>query len=166
MYREKYGVNIRRELPRIPLYPNFWRWAGWGKALMELHIGYESVAPFKLSRTDTLDERARDAGLSPRVMLRAEKSGGRIVLDSETTLSGIPREAWAYELGNRSALEWVLDQHKEKVPKDPTVQAKFNYYRFADYKEIVVDLLARVTTVSVETVRIVSEMRSVPGSAE
>ena len=74
-------------------------------------------------------------------------------------LTGLPRGAWDYRLGNRSAIDWVLDQHKEKKPKDPTIRAKFDTYRFADYKEKVIDLLARVTTVSVETVRIVEAMR-------
>lgn len=60
--------------------------------------------------------------------------------------------------GKRSALEWVLDQYKEKKPKDPTIREKFDSYRFADYKEKVIDLLQRVTTVSVETVRIIREM--------
>ena len=59
-----------------------------------------------------------------------------------------------------SGLEWILDHYKEKKPKDPTIREKFNTYRFADYKEKVIDLLARVTTVSVETVRIVQAMRS------
>ena len=54
----------------------------------------------------------------------------------------------------------ILDQYKEKTPKDPTIREKFNTYRFADYKEKVIDLLARVTRVSVETQRIVGEMRS------
>ena len=53
-----------------------------------------------------------------------------------------------------------LDQYKEKKPKDPTIREKFNTYRFADYKEKVIDLLARVTTVSAETVRIVDAMRN------
>ncbi len=35
-------------------------------------------------------------------------------------------------VGNRSAIDWVLDQHKEKTPRDPTVAAKSNTYRFAD----------------------------------
>ena len=82
-----------------------------------------------------------------------------IVLDSETTLSDIPPVVWDYRLGNRSALEWILDQYKEKPPKDPTIREQFNTYRFADYKEQVVDLLQRVTTVSVETMRIVEGMR-------
>jgi len=54
----------------------------------------------------------------------------------------------------------VLDQHKEKKPKDPTIRAQFDTYRFADYKDQVIDLLQRVTTVSVETVRIVAAMKA------
>jgi predicted helicase len=54
----------------------------------------------------------------------------------------------------------VLDQHKEKKPKDPTIRERFDTYRFADYKERVIDLLARVTTVSVQTQRIVQAMRA------
>ncbi len=69
-----------------------------------------------------------------------------------------PPKAWAYRLGNRSALEWVLERHKEAAPKDPTIREKFNTYCFADHKERVVDLLARVTTVSVETVRVLAQM--------
>lgn len=73
----------------------------------------------------------------------------------------MPTQAWAYKLGNRSAVDWVLDQHKEKRPKDPTIREKFDTYRFADHKEKVLDLLARVTTVSVETVRITEAMKGV-----
>ncbi len=159
VYREKYALNLKREFPRIPFYADFWQWSDWGRALMDLHIGYESVAPFALSRSDVPDEKARRAGLPPKALLKADKTAGRIVLDSETTLSGVPAEAWGYKLGNRSALEWVLDQHKEKTPRDPTIRAKFNTYRFADYKDKVIDLLARVTTVSVETMQIVDAMK-------
>jgi predicted helicase len=52
----------------------------------------------------------------------------------------------------------VLDQYKEKKPKDPTIAEKFNTYKFADYKEQVIDLLERVCTVSVETVKIIKQM--------
>jgi predicted helicase len=127
---------------------------------MDLHIGYESVTPAKLKRTDVPDEKARKAGLAPKCLLKADKDAGRIIIDSETTLTGIPPEAWDYRLGNRSALEWILDQYKEKKPKDPTIREKFNTYRFADYKEKVIDLLMRVTTVSAHTVSITRSMRN------
>jgi predicted helicase len=77
-----------------------------------------------------------------------------------TELHGIPAEAWNYKLGNRSALEWILDQYKESKPKDHTIAEKFNTYRFSDYKEQVIDLLKRVCMVSVETMKIVAEMES------
>jgi predicted helicase len=160
VYREKYALNLKREFPRIPFYADFWLWADWGRALMDLHIGYESAAPYPLTRSDVPDERSRRAGLPPKALLRANKEAGTIALDSETTLAGVPPAAWDYRLGNRSALEWVLDQYKEKTPRDPTLRERFDTYRFADYKERVVDLLARVTAVSVETVRIVEAMKA------
>lgn len=175
-YRKKYELNLKREFPRIPLYAGFWQWAAWGKQLMELHIGYENVAPFALKKVEMPDAKsvvkphksifpvleepevlyAKTAKL--KVKLKADKANGSIELDEKTTLTGIPPEAWYYKLGNRSALEWVLDQYKEKKPLDPTIAEKFNTYRFADYKEQVIDLLKRVCTVSVETMEIVRAM--------
>ncbi len=164
-YREKYAQNLKREFPRIPFYADFWQWTDWGAALMQLHIGYEAVTPFALTRTDAPDEKARAAGMAPKALLRADPDAGSIALDSETTLRGIPPEAWTYKLGNRSAIDWVLDQYKEKKPKDPTIREKFDTYRFADYKDKVIDLLMRVTTVSVETVKVVDGMKAVGASS-
>lgn len=166
LYREKYALNLKREFPRVPLYgatrAEFWRWADWGRQLMDLHIGYEQVEPWPVQRTDTPDTKARAAGLHPKCMLKSAPETGRIVIDSETVLGNIPAEAWDYKLGNRSGLDWVLDQHKERKPKDPTIREKFDTYRFADHKERVIDLLARVTRVSVETTRIVQALKEAP----
>ena len=75
---------------------------------MALHIGYEAVAPVLLARTDTPEAKARAAGLSPKAILRADPAAGCITLDSETTLRGIPPEAWTYRLGNRCALDTAI----------------------------------------------------------
>ncbi len=160
IYREKYAINLKREFPRIPFYPDFRQWVDWGQKLLDLHIGYESIEPWRLTRVDTPDEKARDAGLQPKAVLKADKENGTIRLDSETVLSGLPPEVWDYKLGNRSGVEWVLDQYKEKTPKDPTIREKFNTYRFADYKEKVVDLIGRVARVSVETMGVTQAMKS------
>jgi len=166
IYRDKYALNLKREFPRIPLYgslrADFWRWADWGRELMDLHISYESVEPWPLARTDMPDEKACAAGQAPKCLLRSDPEAGRIAIDSETVLTGVPPEAWAYRLGNRSAIDWVLDQHKERKPKDPTIRAKFDTYRFADHKERIIDLLARVVRVSVETLRIVQAVKAAP----
>ena len=65
-------------------------------------------------------------------------------------------------MGQPQRHDWVLDQYKEKKPKDPTIREKFDSYRFADYKDKVMDLLMRVTTVSVKTVRMTQAMRHTP----
>jgi predicted helicase len=164
VYREAYALNLKREFPRIPLYSDFRRWRDWGQALLDLHIGYESVDPFALTRTDAPDPK-RAEGTTPAVKLKSDPDKGVVVLDADTQLSGIPSEAWRYRLGNRSAIDWVLDQHKEKTPKDPTIREKFNTYRFADYKETVIDLLARVVAVSLQTLAVTDAMSALPASA-
>ncbi len=55
---------------------------------------------------------------------------------------------------------WIK-QYKEKKPSDPTIAEKFNTYKFADYKEQVIDLLKRVCTVSVDTMKVVREMEEI-----
>lgn len=151
-YRKKYELNLRREFPRIPFYDDFAQWAAWGEALLKLHLDFETVEPYLLTRTDLPNIK------NPKAKLRADKVAGEIVLDTETTLSGVPVAAWDYKLGNRSALEWVLERYKERTPKDKTVAERFNSYRFADYKEDVITLLGRVCAVSIATVEITEEM--------
>ncbi len=157
VYREKYALNLKREFPRIPFYRDFAQWAAWGETLLQLHIHYEAVPPFALNRVDTPSAKRAD-GQPPKPKLKSLPESGVIMIDEDTQLTGIPPEAWAYRLGNRSGIDWVLDQHKEKTPKDPTIRAKFNTYRFVDYKESCITLLAKVVTVSLETLAITNAM--------
>jgi predicted helicase len=153
-YREKYALNLKREFPRLPFYEDFPKWVAWGKQLMDLHLNYETVEKYTLKRI----EKKLASNKANKPKLKADKEAGKIQLDDITTLQGIPPEAWDYKLGNRSALEWILDQYKEKKPRDQTIAEKFNTYRFADYKEQVIELLQRVCTVSVKTMLIIREM--------
>jgi predicted helicase len=162
-YCQKYEQNLKRDFPRIPFYDDFYQWVKWGKKLIDLHINYEEVKPYKLKRSDI-----QKPGFSEKPgfletskpKLKADKTKEMIIIDDVTTLEGIPAIVFDYLLGNRSALEWILDQYKEKKPKDPTIAEKFNNYRFADYKEQVIELLMKVCTVSVETMKIIKEMEN------
>jgi predicted helicase len=183
-YRTKYEINLKREFPRLPFYADFQQWATWGKALIDLHLNYETIEPYGLKRVDKGFTRAAAPSTvqsslipadppdltklikrtTPKPKLKADKTEGKIILDADTTLEGVPALAWEYKLGNRSALEWILDQYKEKTPKDPTIAKLFNTYKFADYKEQVIDLLQRVCTVSVKTIEIIQQMPTESGS--
>ncbi|MDE2686336.1 MAG: N-6 DNA methylase [Chloroflexota bacterium] len=170
-YRHDYAIDLLREFPRLPLYHDWNAWVKMGRELLELHIGFEDVEPYPLERVDNPGKKTSapspvkgegwDGGDAPKPMLRAnarDKERGEIHIDSETVLRAVPADAWRYMLGNRSALEWVLDQYKEKKPRDPTIRERFNTYRFANYKEHVIDLLRRVCTVSVKTMDVVDGM--------
>ena len=156
-YRKKYELNLKREFPRLPFYDDFFKWVSWGKQLMELHINYETVVPFDFQVIDNTNI-VKDKNYKLKVKLKADKPQGVIAIDEHTYIHGVPDSAWAYKLGNRSALEWVLDQYKEKKYTDKTIAENFNTYRFADYKNHVIDLLKRVCTVSVETMKIIDAM--------
>lgn len=159
-YRQKYALNLRQEFPRIPFYPEFKQWVTWGTALMNLHIDFETATPYELTQLDIKpkNETPEALAIAQKAKLKADKKTGSMILDGLTTLHGVPPEAWEYKLGNRSALEWVLERHKETTPKDPTIREKFNTYRFANHKEQVIDLLKRVTTISVSTIQIIGQM--------
>lgn len=163
VYRETYALNLKREFPRIPFYPGFAQWTAWGEALMAMHIGYEDVEPWAVERVDTPNAK-RAEGTHPKPVLKSLPEQGLVRVDEDTQITGIPREAWDYRLGNRSAIDWVLDQHKEKTPRDPTIREKFNTYRFADYKESMIDLLTKVVRVSVGTVAITEAMKALDRS--
>ena len=151
-YRQQYEVDLRREFPRVYFQDDFAWWAQQGQELLDLHLGFETAEPWSLERAD------KDGVTPVRAILRADKDRGVITLDEQTSLAGVPTEAWDYRLGSRSALEWVLDQYKERKPRDPTIRERFNTYRFADHKERVIDLLGRVCAVSAFTTNIVEEL--------
>ena len=151
-YRQRYEVDLRHEFPRVYFQDDFAWWTQQGQALLDMHLGFETAEPWPLERLD------QDGVTPKRAILRIDKERNVITVDEQTSLVGVPAEAWEYRLGSRSALEWVLDQYKERKPSDPTIRERFNTYRFADHKEHVIDLLGRVCAVSAFTTTIVNEL--------
>ena len=101
-YRQCYEVDLRRDFPRVYFQEDFAWWAQQGRALLDMHLGFETAETWPLERVD-------NEGVTPkRAILRVDKERNVITLDEQTTLAGVPAEAWKYHLGSRSALEWVL----------------------------------------------------------
>ena len=155
-YRERYQANLKRELPRIPFAPdtgsesstNFWRFAKAGQRLSEIHVGYEDMPEYPLTFIET-----PDMPLDWRVeKMRFSKDKTQIVYNDFLTLDGIPPKALAYRLGNRSALEWIIDQYRVKEDKRSGI---INDPNREDDPQYIVKLIGKVITVSLETVEIV-----------
>src|SRR6266536_1687166 len=69
------------------------------------------------------------------------------------TPAGVPPAAFDYRLGNRSALEWVIDQYR--VTDDPRSGVHSDPNRDDD-PEAIVRLVGQVVAVSVETMKVVN----------
>ena len=138
-YRKKYEINLKQDLPRIPFYDDFYKFAEVGKKLLDLHVNFENVQEYEINFE--------------------EMNFGEIEYSdfkSKSFLNFFPKKAFEYKLGNRSAIEWVIDGYKEKKIKDPVVREKFGKYNFP--KNEVLSLLKKVTTVSLETLKLIESL--------
>ena len=149
-YRAKYQMNLKRDLPHIPFAEDFWGFANAGAALADLHVNYESAPKYdKLRNIET-----PGLPIEWRVeKMRLSKDKTQLKYNDFLTLDGIPPEAYEYRLGNRSALEWVVDQYRVKTDKRSGI---VNDPNRASEPRYIVDLIARVITVSLKTVQIVN----------
>ena len=150
-YRERYQVNLKRDLPHLPYAPDFWGFAKAGRQLGEIHIGYEDVDKYPIRKIETpgkpLDWRVEKMKLS--------RDKTQIKYNDFLTLDGIPAKAFDYRLGNRSALEWVIDQYRVKTDKRSGIVNDPNREEDPQY---IVRLIGKVITVSLETVEIVKNL--------
>ena len=157
VYRSRYAADLKRQLPRIPLAPDFGAFSQAGEVLAGLHLDYERGEGYEL------DWRVTRKPISYRVdkMLpqnRRKSEAGYTVyeglkVNGSLTLDGIPEGAFAYRLGNRSALDWVVDQYRVKTDKRSGIVHNPNGW--SDDERYIVDLVERVVGVSLRTVEVV-----------
>ena len=172
-YRARYADNLKQDLPRIPFIDRhgelhgplpldghdertgkehkadakvFRQFAQAGERLMALHVGYEQQPEFPLKRVEN-----KEAKLDWRVeVMKLTKDRTSLIYNDWLALEGIPPEVFDYRLGNRSALEWVIDQYRVARDADDNLVSDPNRL---DDEQYIVRLIGQVVTVSVETQR-------------
>jgi len=150
-YREKYAANLKRELPRILFAPDFWEFAKAGRQLAELHVGFEGQTEFPLTWVEN-----KDAKVNYRVeRMTLSKDKTQIVYNDFLTLGGVPRQVFEYRLGNRSALDWVINQYQISTDKRSGI---VNDPNRLDDPQYIIRLIGKVITVSLETTKIVKAL--------
>ncbi|MCX5888431.1 MAG: N-6 DNA methylase, partial [Deltaproteobacteria bacterium] len=172
-YREKYAANLKRELPRLPFAPDFRGFTKAGARLAEIHVHYEAQPEYPLNRLETpglpLDWRVEKmkltVGRASRPPASSVERASRPLISSPDktsliynnflTLEGIPPAVFAYKLGNRSALEWVIDQYRVSTDKRSGITNDPNR---PDDPQYIVRLLGQVITVSLETLKIIDQL--------
>ena len=151
-YCEKYEANLKRDLPHIPFTNDFWGFAKAGARLAGLHVNYESHPEY----SDLKFIQNQKVPLNWRVeKMKLSKDKTSLLYNTFLTITGIPIKAFAYRLGTRSALEWVIDQYRVKTDKRTKI---VNDPNRAEDPQYIVKLVGKVITVSLETVDIANEL--------
>ena len=171
-YRETYAADLKKMLPRIPLVEDAQPFIDAGRKLSELHLGYESVTPYPLAGHDVegpADGAAYEFFRVEKMRFgkptAAQKAAGEnkdrstIIYNDRITLTGIPEAAYRYMLGSRSAVEWIIDRYQVKTDKDSGIVNDPNdWSREVNDPRYIIDLLARIVTVSLETMQLVDAL--------
>jgi len=162
-YKKRYADNLSKELPRIPAvkkFADFQAFSTAGRKLADLHINYETVAPYQvdiaggaLLLADFTDADYRVTQM--KFASKADKT--RVVYNHKITMSGIPLEAYDYVVNGKPALEWVMERQAVTTHKDSGIVNDANLWATetmgdASYP---LNLFQRVITVSIETMKIV-----------
>jgi predicted helicase len=153
-YRGRYAENLKRELARVPLSgkaADFHEFAAAGRRLIDLHVHYEQQKAYPLKHVEN-----PEAPLDWRVdAMKLTKDRSAIRYNDFLTLAGVPQEAFDYRLGNRSALEWVIDQYRVGRDEHGNIVSDPNR---DDDEEYIVRLVGQVITVSLETTKIAASL--------
>lgn len=170
-YREVFAADLKRMLPRIPLAASsadFQAFVDAGRALADLHVNYETVDPYPLHEsTHSLDVDEWEAYRVTKMRWDDKTTRKAIVYNGYLTLSDIPAAAHEYRLGSRSGLEWLIDRYQVKADKaSGIVNDPNDWCREHDDPRYIVDLIKRVTRVSVETMDIVRSLPELPISSD
>jgi len=160
-YRRDFDADLKKMLPRIPELTDpadFRTFADAGRALSTLHIGYEAAPLYPMTFSGPVP-----ADLRVTKMKYGGKPGNldrtQITVAPGLTITGIPAEAHDYKLGSRSALDWILERYQVKTDKASGIVNDPNDWG-AEHgnSAYIVELIQRIVTVSVETVRIVAAL--------
>ena len=159
-YRRRFGNNLAKELPRIPLAMDFPAFRDAGRKLAKLHLGYEKVKPWEVTEFGDSTDPGRTVKMTyPRRVTDPET--GKKVKDltvlqvaENLTIEGIPPRAYEYVVNGKTAIGWLIDRYQITTDKKSGIVNDPNEY--SPDPRYIVDLVEKVIRVSVETVDIMN----------
>ncbi|MFC4299579.1 DEAD/DEAH box helicase [Castellaniella ginsengisoli] len=170
-YRERYVDNLSKELPRIPRArkaEDFWAFSRAGRALADLHLGYEAATPYpvtiqtkgELVDTDYRVEKMKFAKKKDPETGKSVDDRSTVIYNGKITISGIPDRAWDYVVNGKAALAWVMERQAVRVDKASGIVNDANDWATETMgnPKYPLELLMRVITVSLETLKIIDAL--------
>ncbi|MFR9534942.1 MAG: type ISP restriction/modification enzyme [Rikenellaceae bacterium] len=155
-FRETYANDLRKEMARIPYVRDFQAYSTAGRELAQWHLNYEEVEPYPL----TEEWKGATQNFTVEKMKYPSKTNkSAIIYNKHLTLTGIPTEAHNYIVNGKSALDWLIDRYRITTHKDSQITNNPNLWcEEHNTPRYIIDLIKRITRVSLETVRIVKAL--------
>jgi len=160
-YKTRFAADLTKMLPRIPFAEDFWSFSKAGRKLADIHLGYETAKPYPVK--EQRDELVLDEKKLYLVdKMRFGKNGKevdktKIQYNSHITITGIPLDAYEYVVNGKPAIEWIIDRYQFSKDKDSQIINDPNdWAKEHDDPQYILNLLKRIITVSLETMKIVN----------
>ena len=166
-WRERYKHDLQRNLPRVPLASDFEAFRAAGRALMDLHVNYETVDEHPVvclvdGQPDEGDAEVAAYRIETKMRwFRQGKETDRSTLEinPRCLLIDIPEEAHEYTVSGRTLLDWAIDSLRHKHDKPSGITDDPNgWHAWADEPFNLIRHLRRLIHISVETARIVNSL--------
>ena len=158
-YKNRFSANLKKMLPRIPYAQDFCTFRNAGRKLGDWHLNYETVAPYPLTE-DNHRLVMEDYDYRVAKMRFGKKDGMTdktvIAYNQHLILRDIPLEAYDYIVNGKPAIEWIMERYQVTTEKNSGIENDPNAW--SEDPRYIVDLVKRIVTVSVESVRIVNSL--------
>lgn len=163
-YCARFADNLGKELPHIPCVKaaaGFWAFSRAGRALAELHLNYENAPMYSGAKIELGDKRLTDSDYRVERMRFGKKGKDKdlttVIYNNRIAVSGIPLEAYEYVVNGKAAIDWVMERQCVKTDKDSGIVSDANDWAIGTMQNprYPLELLLRVVTVSIETMKIV-----------
>ncbi len=167
-YRERFAADLKKSLPRIPIVErveDFMDFSQYGKKLADLHLNYETVAPYPEvnvmgDRKLTGDESDYDYfRVIDKMRFKSKQDKSTIIYNSSIQVTNIPDKAYQYIVNGKSAIEWIVERYCVSQDAKSLIRNDANdWSREHNKPRYILDLLLSVINVSVQTVDIVNKL--------
>ena len=183
-YRERFAADLKKSLPRIPIVDSlddFMEFYKAGKELADLHLNYETVAPYpgvivhgdrqvpltvkRDPATGGYIQAPADDGaydyfrVIDKMRFKSKDDKSVIIYNGNITIENIPQKAYEYIVNGKSAIEWIVERYAVTQDKKSLIKNDANDWAREHHKpRYILDLLLSVINVSVQTVDIVNNL--------
>lgn len=166
-YRTRFAADLKKSLPRIPIVErveDFMDFYKYGKKLADLHLNYESIAPYPEVKVGDRPLKGDESDYEyyrvwDKMRFNSKTDKSTIIYNGNIRIENIPAKAYEYVVNGKSAIDWIVERYCVSQDKKSLIKNDANDWGKEHGKpRYILDLLLSVINVSVQTVDIVKAL--------